>query len=384
MSWTQIIGYVREKKILQRAILEGRVANSYCFIGLEGVGKDAVAIQFAKTLNCEEPVITDDSYDSCDKCKSCRSIKDFSHQNFEYIFALPTSKKADAKGANPIENLSDEQLEEVKNELEKKSKDNYYKMQIENASIIKISSIRHLKKSLTLSGSGRGRRIAIISEADKMNDEASNSFLKTLEEPNSNITIILTTSKPNRILPTILSRCQQINFGPMSNDEIIKALIQRDGFALEDAQLAAAFGQGSYTKALHSADDDILNLREQMLSLLRLSVKKKNYRLEMTEMIDLIIKENDKNKLHTALSLLLFLIRDAILIRENSKIDNLINTDKEEVLNKFVKAYEGAALDKIVYEIERASTSIYKNVNKHLIFLRLLMNIRKLLAVKTR
>lgn len=381
MSWTQIIGYDREKKILQKAILERRVASAYCFMGMEGIGKDALAIQFAKTLNCESPIIAEDTIDSCDKCKSCKQFGDFSHPNLDYIYALPKSKKVEKKDVNPIENLTDEQIEEIKSELEKKQKNPYHKMEISDANQIKISSVRYLKKQLTLSDTGRGRRVAIISGADKMNDEAANSFLKTLEEPLNNTTIILTTSNPNRMLQTILSRCQQINFGPMKNDDVVKALIQKNNFAVDDAILAAAFGQGSYTRSLESANEDMINIRNHMVEMIRTSVKK-NFRTKLIESIEELLKISDKNKLHSALQLLLLWVRDAMLLQQNGNPDLILNMDQTEVLQKFSEYYKKHDLNAIIREIENASFAIYKNVNQSLIFLRLFVKIREILMVK--
>lgn len=69
-----MIGQATVKNLLQRAILEDRIANSYCFIGNEGVGKEAFAIEFAKVVNCERPIINEKNIDACGSCISCKMM----------------------------------------------------------------------------------------------------------------------------------------------------------------------------------------------------------------------------------------------------------------------------------------------------------------------
>lgn len=380
MSWTQLIGYVREKKLLQKAIIEERLPGAYLFSGTDGIGKDAFAIQFAKTVNCKSPLINEVTYDSCNKCSSCKKFNDLSHENLFFVFSLPSSGKGESKSGNPFDNYSDDQIEDIRRNILQKGKDPYFKID-NGATQIKISAIRHLKKKLSLSDSGKGRRVVIISNADEMTEEASNSFLKTLEEPHDNVTIILTTSKPNRILQTILSRCQQINFGPLSIEDITNALIKKNGFSYDEALLASAFGQGSYRLALESADDNIKERRDIMINLLRTIVKKK-YRIALLEQIDEITKDKNKKTVLSAITLLQLWIRDAYLLQKYPDNDNLINSDQKDVISKFANYYKDVHLEQINNLIEQSITSLYKNVNQKLILLRLYLLIRELLVDK--
>lgn len=199
MSWSSIIGQYRVKNILQRAIAEGRIAHAYCFWGPEGIGKDALALEFAKTLNCEQPLIRDGMAEACDTCKSCVQAAVIQHPNIQLVFSLPAAKSDDGKSVSPILKLSDDQIRLIQEQLKLKAEDPYHNITIPNATQIRIAAVRDVKKNISMSATQRGRRFVIISEADAMNQEAANAFLKTLEEPNANVTIILTTSRRDQI-----------------------------------------------------------------------------------------------------------------------------------------------------------------------------------------
>ncbi len=98
-----------------------------------------------------------------------------------------------------------------------------------------------------------------------MGDEASNTLLKTLEEPTGECLFLLTTSRRDALLPTILSRCQQIRFDPLTEEEIAAALMERNGVAAEQAALVARLANGSYTRAVELLGDDLQEERAHVV-----------------------------------------------------------------------------------------------------------------------
>ena len=214
-----------------------------------------------------------------------------------------------------------------------------------------------------------------------MTGESAKSFVKTLEEPHANITIILVTSKPEFLLPTILSRCQQLNFGPMNDELIAKALVERNGFSMENARIAAAFGQGSYMKALASADEDMQELRLFMVEMLR-SLFKKKFRTKLLEKVDTLEKMKDKNKLETALTLLLLWLRDAYKMQVTGDNTDIINSDQEKTIVNFVNYVQKRDLSNALTLTEEAIAKIRRNVSVHLILLSLFGSLREILLDK--
>ena len=314
MAWEEIAGQQRVKNILQRAIKENRVANSYCFWGIDGIGKEAVAIEFAKTLNCLSPVENDGIISACGKCDSCKQFVHLQHPNLIFIYSLPAGKSTDSKSDSSFSKLSDEQIEEIQAEFRLKALDYYHKIAISNANQIKIASIRELKKNLSMSAMQEGRRVIIVLRADELTKESANSFLKTLEEPSEGVTIILITSRQDQILPTILSRCQQIHFQLLAQEELEQLLIAKHNIAEADAKLFACFAQGSYQSTLEFLNEDVKKLRKDSVELLRSSLKKRVFRFDLVKNIDKILNSKDKKKNIAILLHILLWIRDEITI----------------------------------------------------------------------
>ena len=152
---------------LQRSLQRGRLAHAYLFTGPRGSGKEAVARTLAKALNC-----TGKDYDSCDHCDSCRRVDEGAHPDVYWVRPESKSRR------------------------------------------IQVEQMREFMKAANLRSSMGGVKVGIVVDADCLGEEASNAFLKTLEEPPAQTVIILLTADPQRLLPTILSRCLRISFGP--------------------------------------------------------------------------------------------------------------------------------------------------------------------------
>ena len=154
---------------LQRSLQRGRLAHAYLFAGPGGSGKEAVARTLVKALNCLEQ-----DHDSCGRCDSCRRVDAGAHPDVYWVRPESKSRR------------------------------------------IQVDQMREFMKSVNLRSSMGGVKVGIVVDAECMGEEASNAFLKTLEEPPAQTVIILLTADPQRLLPTILSRCLRISFGPVA------------------------------------------------------------------------------------------------------------------------------------------------------------------------
>jgi DNA polymerase-3 subunit delta' len=367
---------------LQKAIVDDRVAGAYCLPGKKGIGKEALAIEFAKTVNCEDPIIEGDRIEACGRCKSCGQMDELSHPNFSMIFSLPAGKGSDTKSDSPYAKLTEAQIGEIQEQIAIKAENPYHDISVPNANQIKIASVRDIKKKLSLSGSRQGRRCVLICNAEEMTSEAANAFLKTLEEPHPGITILMVTSRPDMLLPTIMSRCQQLRCDPLKDDEIAEALAQRHDIEPAEAGLVARYARGSYTTALEFLSEDMRRLRVDMIDMLRVSMKKRRFRVELLEMIDELIKTSDKSRLETALNILLFWLRDANLISSAGKDIYLVNPDQEETLRKFTGVFSGANIGKAIEKVESSIADIRRNINSQLILTGLFLDMREIFIEK--
>ena len=171
MAFDRILGQEQPKKILKNALQSSNVAHAYLFHGQESIGKKQIAIELAKSLNCASPI----KGNACDECASCRKIENRTHPDF--FFVEPVKNTPTAREA-----------------------------------VIKIEAIRELQRKLAFHPYEGKVKVAIIDDADPMNLQAANSFLKTLEEPPSHVKFIFATTDPYKIPPTIISRCQRYDF----------------------------------------------------------------------------------------------------------------------------------------------------------------------------
>ena len=160
-------------QLLQRSLDRGRLAHAYLFNGGTLAELEAVARTLAKTLNCQQPSRKAPAglpLDSCDACLSCRKIDGENHPDVYWI--RPESKSR----------------------------------------VITVEQMRDLMQTINLKPTVAQYKVATIVAADRLNVQAANAFLKTLEEPPSDSILILLSAEPQRLLETILSRCLRLNF----------------------------------------------------------------------------------------------------------------------------------------------------------------------------
>ena len=230
MAFDRILGQEQPKKILKNALQNSSVAHAYLFHGQESIGKKQIAIELAKSLNCASPI----KGDACDECISCRKIENRIHPDFFFIEPIkntPTAREA----------------------------------------VIKIEAIRELQRKLAFHPYEGKVKVAIIDTADLMNLQAANSFLKTLEEPPSATILILISSNPFKLLPTLISRCQTIQFQPLTQEnikKILKEIMTEEKIENDTLAFRTLRSRGSVKKALAEDIENIVNIRKEIVSLL--------------------------------------------------------------------------------------------------------------------
>ncbi|MFN7138078.1 MAG: ATP-binding protein [Limisphaerales bacterium] len=159
-------------QVLQRSLERKRLAHGYLFTGNELRELESMAATLAKTINCQAPVRGENgaAIDSCDQCDSCKRIAEDNHPDLTWV--RPESKSR----------------------------------------VILIEQIRELMQTVNLKPTMSPFKVGIIVCADRLNINAANAFLKTLEEPPASSILILLSTEPQRMLETILSRCLRLNF----------------------------------------------------------------------------------------------------------------------------------------------------------------------------
>jgi len=381
MSWSDVIGQERVKQIFQNAFVQDRIASSYLFTGSEGIGKDALAIEFSKLLNCPNPIIELDGQKSkaeltpeFDKRHKENALF---HQNIISVFGIPAPKPNSKDEVGLLSGLADDQVKEIQEELAKKSKDPYYKMNISGTLAIRVSQVRKVKQILKMSTPNDGKRIIIIFDAHTMNDESSNALLKSIEEPAENTIFILITHSPDLILGTIKSRCQLIRFDPLKDDEIKKYLELNNIGNKNNLDFILPFANGSITRAIEFADEDLQNLRESTIDLLRNGLRKANFREKTVSLVETICSGNNRKNVLKSILLMAYWLEDCLKYSVGSNL--IVNKDQEEFIAKFTSVFGDKDIAKTIEYCEDSIRMVNQNVNLQMIYLSLIMRIRKVL-----
>ncbi len=238
MQWQDLLGHELQKEWFARALKRGRLATTFLFVGPDGIGKRTFARLLAKSLLCRKTSVSE--LVSCNRCEDCAQVDASTHPDL-----IEVAKPVD-RAAIPIELLIGEREARMR------------------AGLCHEISLRPF--------AGR-RKVAIIDDADTLGQEGANSLLKTLEEPPLDSVLILISTRLQRQLPTIRSRCQVVRFQPLS-ETCLSTLIMRQGWvdAPEDAHRLANQAEGSISVARMLSDAELAEFRLNLLE--RLSTGK--------------------------------------------------------------------------------------------------------------
>ncbi|OGL45902.1 MAG: hypothetical protein A2149_07945 [Candidatus Schekmanbacteria bacterium RBG_16_38_11] len=228
-------------------------------------------------------------------------------------------------------------------------------------------NIRGIVKEIYLKPSEGRRKVFIIDDAHKMTEEAADAFLKTLEEPPKDSIIILVTSKPEMLLPTIHSRCRKIKFQPVRRKSVSDFIANAKSISQEDAMLTSFLAQGSISKALEMDLEETLKKREEIINLLS-----SGYLRDIEKFFHFAREfsgEGEKDrKRKTGLTqlfieLMLTLVHDVILAKSGGNVDSILNFDKLAELRGLSRNFEYEQLENIFSILSRTSHLLSRNLD---------------------
>ena len=326
-GFSDIIGHEQIIEHLKNAIALNKVSHAYILNGPDGSGKMMLAEAFAMALQCEG-----EGEKPCLTCHSCRQAIDHNQPDIIYV----THEKPNVIKVDDI------------------------RKQINNDIAIKPYSSRY--------------KVYIVDEAEKMNAQAENALLKTIEEPPAYAVIMLLTTNADSFLPTILSRCITLNLKAVKADVIKDFLMKKYQIPDYQADVCAAFSQGNVGKAIQLASSE--QFGELKASVLQLMKRLQDIDLyEMTAAVKQIAEY--KLSVNDYFDLMMIWFRDVLYMKATNDANELIFKDEVYDIKKQAarRSYQG--LETILKALETAKIRISANVNFDLVIELLLLTIKE-------
>jgi len=328
----QLTGNERVKQLLRRMLGSGRVPGALLFSGEEGVGKKLFAIEIAKALNCRAP----QGVEGCGKCRACARMSRFN---------LPQSENPDDWKQIIWTDHGD------------------VGMVVAPKRLLLVDQMRHIEIEANFRPFEGKARVFIVDEADKLNDQSANALLKTLEEPPPTSHLILITSRPAMLLPTIRSRCQAIRFSPLTTAEIEQHLLQNKLATPAEAGLRARAGNGSIGRALAGDLEGFKERRDAMLQVLTALTITEDYS-RLLRLAEEMNEAKHKDEYEFGLELLETLIRDALMVSFGVSSGQLINEDVLPQLQRISERIDSRRATSWISRIEELREQLVVNVNR--------------------
>jgi DNA polymerase-3 subunit delta' len=227
---------------------------------------------------------------------------------------------------------------------------------------LKVDQIRELQSSLSLSPYEAQYRVALLLRFEEAHISAQNAFLKTLEEPPPRVILLVTAESPERLLPTVVSRCEVIRLRPLSVDEVDLGLQERWKLPADEANLLAHLsgGRPGYALRLHQ-EPELLEARHQRLDAHQhLLTWSRALRFDYAEKL-----AKDKEGLQTTLQTWLSLWRDVLMCAAGS-VAPLVNLDRADEIVRLADRFGLSTANQSIAAIQRTTDMLEHNVNPRL------------------
>ncbi len=325
-GFNAIAGQQHPIRLLKTLIGNGTLPHALLFTGDAGVGKRLTATALAKACNCLTLKSTldrrppPDAIDACGTCPPCRKIDGNHHPDIIHVAPRP--------------------------------------------SVIRIAQIRALLQALTRKPNEADRRVVILSEAQAMNAEAGNALLKVLEEPPDRTLLVLTAHQASDLLPTVVSRCRQMRFAPLSQRDI-ERLLRADGDIEPDtAATVAALCGGSYTRARTLVDKRWLSRREWVMQAMQglLTAPRTGELRGWLALSEMLAKQRDL--VEETLAIMTMWLRDLLVIRIDPQ--RVLGRDRLEALAAMADRIDPTQLIAQIDAVDSALTALRSNTNVRL------------------
>jgi DNA polymerase-3 subunit delta' len=374
MNFAQIPGQKEIKTKLLRSVKEERVSHAQLFAGPEGCGSMALALAYARYISCENRTDTD----SCGTCKSCVKYEKLIHPDLHFVCPVIKGKKA----TDPV---SDNYIEEWREFVKKApyfTLNNWMdSIEVGNAQgMIFASEAAEIIKKLSLKTFESDFKIMIIWLPEKMHQATSNKLLKMIEEPPEKTLFLLISEEPDKVIPTILSRCQLIKIPSFNNRDIETYLLNRFSIPADKAADISRVSNGNLTRAIELCENEessAANL-DRFKSLMRFAWKRDIISLiNWSEDIASTGRESQKNFISFSLRLL----RENLMLSLDQLKNKLVYLTGEEA--DFSGKFHSSINQNNIYQLNEELNLVYSHIesngNAKIIFLDLALKVTRLI-----
>lgn len=343
VTWNDVVGLAQLTDNLQSAIRHNKISHAYLIQGERLSGKRMIADLFARALQCECGREVDGHQASLFDIGAGRS--EFVNNDISVIM----------KPCN--------QCRSCKQALNRNHPDIIY-VEHDKPNVISVDNIRQqINSDIAIKPYSGAYKIYIVDEAEKMNVQAQNALLKTLEEPPGYVVILLLATRVEAMLQTILSRCVVLNIKPVPEDLIKKYLMQKIEIPDYRASICSSFARGNVGRAIELASNEAFDhMKSSVIDMM------KNIRDMEINRIAAEIKKITEEKFDTNdyLDLCFIWFRDVLLYKacgSHGDINHIIFKEEMPDIAIAAKRYSYEGIEKVIHSIDRARSRIAANVN---------------------
>jgi len=325
MNWG-MIGHEWAINLLKVQVANNASRHAYLFTGPKGIGRRTIAIRLAQALNCPNALST---AKPCFECRTCTLIERMQHPDLAIIQSERESRT------------------------------------------LKVGQVRDLQHEVSLTPFEARYRVAIFLRFEEASTSAANALLKTLEEPPPQVKIILTAESSERLLPTIVSRCEVLRLRPLAVNDVSLGLSSQMKIPIEQSKLLAHISGGRPGYALRLQNEpDLLDKRNKWLDDLQRMIP--SSRVERFAYAENLVK--DRDTLVEILQVWLSFWRDVLIVSMDASIE-LTNQDRADEIIQLADNISVLQAHKFVSRIEQSYELISHNVNARLVTEVLLLNL---------
>lgn len=364
MAFDLVIGHEQPRARLLDALTGERLAHAYLFHGPQGTGGEALSIELAKAVNCENGV-----GEPCQHCRSCQATATLRHPDVRVY--LPSSNLRAARGHAKTDEESegtgdsgkkDPRTERRMNLISELAANPYALVPYGKGDFLSVDDIRELRRDAGVKPYQGRRKVVLIFSADRMNTAASNALLKTLEEPPGGLLLILTTDSISRLLPTIISRCQPVHLSRLDDDTLKRVLCERFKQDEQQVALGVSLADGSVGEALRALSQDGQNRRASAFALIK--TVHGGSLLDLFDQIEQIVGSNKEAPVvESILDALLGYYRDLLLTIEMSDQSAIQSVDRNNWIKQVASGLNFEQVHAAIDAIEEVRRALSQNAH---------------------